>query len=814
MGFQRFRVTDEDIELLKQIYLNSDYVPIESSPDWLLHIGKYLKNDLGVLALLGPVGVNIESENDYRERLFPDSISINLAGLCEKIRQSKAKVSVGLPPFGRDLSLFLACTSVLNKVFEFDSTNKNQKNKGVLIVSPDISIRSKYCDLMVDNELLESAFPGSRLLFNGKLEALNKQNTLDMLSGVSFFLPHRRTLPKTISNNPDLIILDLRYSRLNSKVEILVEWICNLKFKCGVIALYSSGDRICRTTLSKQNFQDFPFDHCGIRTCELSVSLDKSDIATSSLDLLFTGAYDVLSRKHKLIGIEQESDLKKIVSSLLTLFQEHSKTDHIELNRLRWLFSIYSQMPVPLVWYENAANENGRWVPQKVIKRIGSNSRDLGKLGPVLQTFKMFFTDLNTQFESLNPKAIKIKAYLEKISPKLNSKNRILILVRDDVMVRALSSWLFISEFPQRPWLEYIDIVSCTNYIKYSHIRYSYFISCGPLHYKYRWILGGDLGRCPTFFVYPSEIKTTEKQIEQFYDKKYIDNRAKRRFSTICSLQGTSAQLCNSESIDYPKLDIELPTIKQHILQKPKQKMTKVSFNELMKVVEDRSKQTSDESMELESNIDDITEDTTEDTIIDYSISEIKDILSVEEGVNCNKFTIESIERGLGIIYIKEHSFVEYIRPKDSKELFRTSPNELEVDDLILVVDENQQNGIFDSIIESAENNPRIQYVLSYRNVWQQAIRILADKYSSNNENINYDKMLVDLKSAGIEITTHQTLRNWIYNVVIGPADLSSIKAVGAISGMTELTKKAKEFDRNFTKVRRLHRNIDRKSVV
>ncbi len=812
MNANRFTVTTEHIEGLKRNYRSSGYSIEESSPDWLDKLGKACERDLGVLALVGPIGVNISTSQSDGDRLWPDISLILLAGLTGRIRSSRKQISVGIPPLARDMPLFLAVTSILSKLFEASNTTMSSNAKGVLIVSPDISLRSKYCDLFVDREPLESAFPGSRMLFNGKIQPLNSKNLHSAVSGVCFFLPHRIALPKKISIMPELIILDLRYSRLVTRSEDIVSWAIGLKTKSGILALYTCGDRLSTTVLRKAGFVDFPLDHMGIQACVNHNRLGHNDCSTASLDLELTSAPEALLRGHVIEEAPLHKELKKTILELTTIFEEHRDINHIELNRIRWLFSVYCQMPVPLPWYENAARDRGRWVPKNVISRIGSNSQGIGTLGPVLQTFRALLQHLNHLYEEANPKADQIAKYTLDLSGQLSSARRLLILVKDEVMQNALSSWLSLSEFLGKKWLEHIDIVSSNNYVKYSHKRYRFFISPGPLHYRYRWILGGALGSQLRFLAFPYEIEIIRSQIMQFYDMQYLDHRSYRRFEAIADLMTSPSQVSKAEVIDYPYIDITMPKITSLPHKIKKRTMQKVgSFEDLMAVVKEREEKVELEREEFDVASDSTFEDIEEERVKEYSVAEVKSILKVKEGVPCYEVTLKSQDKGLRTMWVATDTFVEFVRPDDPNELYRLTPDQLLEKDLLLIVDQNQQKGIFEQLIEIADNNPKVQYIATYRNIWRKAISLIEANFRDPDGKIDYLTMHLALVKEGIEITSLQTLQNWVNDVVIGPADLSSIVAIGKVSGVVELSRRSKEFDRNFARIRSLHRSIGRR---
>lgn len=731
--------------------------------------------------------------------------------MAGRVRSSTGRISVGLPPVNRDLSLLLASTSVLSKIIE-RARSEYSDNRGVLVVSVDLRVRSLYCDLLIRDEPLDIAFPGSRMLPNGRIQPLGR-NVHKIYSGVCFYLPHHRELPKKISIQPDLIILDLRYGRLNSKIQGLVNWAINRKPKPGIMALYTIGDRICRKVLDDCNFKDFPLDHCGINTSKKFVRTIDKNVSNAFLDLNTLRAATALSRKHILKDVEYEGEYRKIINNLVKLFSEHNKEHHVELNRLRWLFAVYSQMPVPLVWHERIARARGRWVPNKVIQRIGTNTRDIGKLAPILQTFRANFKHLNRLYEEKNPKCSVLKKVIESLSEDLSEKNKLLILVRDEVMEVALSSWLTLSEYCEKDWLEHIDVIACKKYFQYTNRSYKYFISPGPVHYKYRWILGANIGSYLHFLVYPHEVDVVKKQINQFYDPEILKMRAIRRQKIFGITNGD-----NVENLSYPELMLlanegykkELPAV----TKKPKEKVK--SFDALYEVFQEEEKTKKEDSQEITldnktSFADTIEEEDIVEDVLNYSSDELNDIAIDSDGVQCVEIIIKSNERGKGKIWVPEYGHVEFIRPQESSDLIRSSAEKLKKDDLLLIVDNSQQNGIFERLIEIADSSPQINYISVYRNIWRKAVNVLSTKYQTDEGRINFESMYQALQQQGIKITTLQTIRNWVNDIVIGPEDVDSIVAVARVSGISEMSKHVKEFNNAFEDIRKLHRCIGRK---
>ena len=810
MNNKKFIVTDEHIQALKRGYYRSGYGLDEEAPEWLFALEKVCESDLGMLALASPTGVNVGESSRSSDRLWPDLPCMLMAGLAGRIRDRKKRVAVGLPPKARDIPLFLACTTVLRNVFSSDDSSLSRGARGVLVVSPDVSLRSKYCDLYVGTEHIDASFPGSRMLYTGKLQTLNASALSQNVSGVCFFLPHRRTMPTKIAIIPDLVIMDLRYSRLATKSDEIVSWVCAFKSKVGVIALYTCGDRITKSSLMRARFHDFPFDHVGIDTC---LRYNRFIPSTESLDIELAAAPKALERRHTIQPVSLPKEAGKTISDLISVLDEHRKENNVEINRVRWIFSVYCQLAVPLVWYENSARDRGRWVPKNVVKRIGSSTHDVGRVGPVLQTLRILLQQLDNLLEAENPKAAALAGLLAATSTYLSDERRMLLLVRDEVMQNALSSWLSVSEFPGEGWLEHVDVVAASNYQNFANNTYEYFVSPGSLHYRYRWILGGSIGSDAQFCVYPHELSIVEAQIRQFYDFKYLDYRASARIETVRQL--TDMQLASEGGCqsDYPRLELTVPSIATPQPKPTKKKLERVSgFEDLLSVVRKREQEAEMERAGLYIDSDTTFECVPEAECLEISAEDVDGTLQDEFGVSCHRIEVRSDTGTRGTMWLADNGFVEFIHPETPDELIRQTPNQLSIGDILLVVDQRSQLGVFERLIEISENNPKMKYVASYREMWRNAINVLASKFrGTTSERIDYLAMHKALMAEGITVSTTQTLQNWINNVVIGPADLSSIVAVGRVTQVRDLWKRPKEFHRNFERIRSMHRSIGRR---
>src|SRR5262249_13318550 len=153
-------------------------------------------------------------------RAIIDAPSLYIAGLGDLVRNSDQRLAVGLPPAGRHLALLLAVTSMLSHALQLQPDGTAQRGRsGILIITPNLDIRSRYCDLLFRGHILDDEFPGSRLRPDGSRVMLRGANR-PADSGICFFLP-LTNLPSRIEFYPALIVLDLRYAQWTARATAL-----------------------------------------------------------------------------------------------------------------------------------------------------------------------------------------------------------------------------------------------------------------------------------------------------------------------------------------------------------------------------------------------------------------------------------------------------------------------------------------------------------------------------------------------------------------------------------------------------------------
>src|SRR5438270_8620734 len=83
------------------------YTPVPDVPRWLDDLASIALKNLGILALIGPSGINVSTEQRGRVRALPDPTGVFLASLAGHICGTKRRIAIGTPPAGRHLPLLL-----------------------------------------------------------------------------------------------------------------------------------------------------------------------------------------------------------------------------------------------------------------------------------------------------------------------------------------------------------------------------------------------------------------------------------------------------------------------------------------------------------------------------------------------------------------------------------------------------------------------------------------------------------------------------------------------------------------------------------
>ncbi|MFH0958578.1 MAG: DrmE family protein [Pseudomonadota bacterium] len=798
----------DPVEFLKKTVDLTPYAFPPNAPKWLGALSCYLNKDLGILAILGPNGLNVSASAGV-SRVSPDPLVLNLAALISFSREDKPgrNISLGLPPGARHIPLLFATTSVLADFLHKQTCLKGRPNKnlsGVLVVSKDLDIRSRYCDLKIKTEPLDHAYPGSRMRPNGEIVSL-RPHANNLGGGVCFFSPGQN-LPQT-RLRPSLAILDFRYGILAKRVKEITLWVRSLHQASEILAIYTVGDRDTYDALQALRFENFPIDHEALSICTKTKFFRPSTQGEVDWNVMKEPKY--LEREHQVIlveGGEVERSLIEVQQMLLSQRQQENKG----LNRAFWIFATLIRLPVPPYWYEQSARDLGRFTLGRLIDQLAVR-HDSG-MGAALQALKMKFETILQNLQTSNPRAEKIKSVLPSL---VEEGGEVLLLVRDKVSECALQNWLHGEVFPNASWLRKVKILACPNYSHAAQKSYPIVLANGAFPQRYRWAVGGALGDTVKFLAYSSEIETIANQLEDVYGEKFLQTRANERESFFSNQKFQVDKIFTVSKRWTPSLVFQKPQIASGKTEKHDTafQATAKDFRDLPQILE-----TVKTSEEHNAEIARLEEDGRRMLWEDSIDEESQDIESTEliggsfhkDDVPCYRFEVQC-KQGNRILWLAQDRPVECLKKKKNGEveILALSPDTMDIGDTIVLVEENARGSLFDRVVQIAENQPELQYLAAYRRQWKEAIGVLDSKYRCFD--LGYETLHENLRAQGSTISTSLSVRNWVRGYVIAPDDISSIIAVGRLAGFDSIEKDAQKFDKAFRAIRAIHQTLGRK---
>lgn len=780
------------------------YTPVPDVPCWLDDLASIAFKNLGMLALIGPAGINVSTEQGGRVRALPDPTGVFLASLAGHMCGTKGRMAIGTPPAGRHLPLLLAGSVVLANTLDRSIDIGKAADSNVLVISPDLDVRSRYCDLYVRDIPLDQVYVGSRMRPTGERVALRHDGILRKNQGVCFFLPGL-ALPEKIGFSPALIVLDLRYARWTKRASALAKWVIKIGGSAGIVALYSLGDSDTLSALAKQGFANFPLDHAAIATCSERVKKRSIQLKGLTIDWWMANIPAYLIREHEVKEVENAEAIEDTLTTIGGLMDEQKQQDNADLHRTRWLLAMLTQLPVPLIWYEEAARSLGRSTLHRLITHLGVRSQQESGLGAVIQTLRMQFDELYHQMEGFNPRAMALQTWLPNVA-QATPQDQILLLVRDRVVAKALQAWLELEAFPNADWLGRVDVQACSDYYKVATRRYTTVIVNGALPRRYKWIIGASLGDRVRFLAYPHEVDIIEHQLRGIYGDGTLAEHARSRLRAMNQIVSHSSD--SSGGAESPIAPLHLEKVRQSPAKLAKQKTTIKDITKLAEAFEAANKATTQASetkypITFAAWKEDLgEEEPPDDDLVDVGAA------SRYDSVPCIRANVNSRMYGSSLLWLAVDGIVECVRPTNPNDILRLTPDSLRPGDVLLLLDDGgRRTNLFDRIVELAEGQPRMQYLAAYRRAWQDAIQRLVAHHRVGNR-INYGTILRSLQAAGATIQSELAVRFWVQDQVIGPENVSSIVAVGLVSGSDVLVREAKKFDSAFRYIRSIRQGI------
>lgn len=803
------------VSMLRAVTDFAHYMPDSSAPSWLQILGQIASHDAGALAIAGPSGLTVDIDGSQL-RAMPDAPSMFITGLVDRLRGTDRRLALGMPPAARHLPLLIAASTVLANVIDRASKKQPRGDGSVLILSPDLEVRSRYCDLCVEEAFIDEAYPGSRMRPDGHRTLLQPKRDALSAPGVCFFLPGL-SLPTSINLRPALILVDLRYGRWVNRASDLAQWAVEVGEHAGIVALYTIGDLDTQNPLLAHGFDDFPLDHSAVAACVQHVTPTPSTSRPLGVDWSLAIAPDYLAREHEVVLVSNGGVVEGLIRDIDHLLYKHAQIDAPELRRARWLLALLNHLPMPLVTYEYSARALGRSQLKHMIDRLDSRPQGYNAALPALKRLRELFTRLYDVLWKANPRT----ASLCDLLPKMMSKSegeQVLVLVRDRVIERAFQDWVALEAFPDATWLPRLDIRAYPTYFPQATRRYAQVLVNGAFSRRYKWIIGAALGAQVTFLSYAHEIEVIQRQLESAYGELGQITRARTRFDTAAQLSGGHAWAGGTEAAiaslvlrlpqtQMPSREVGASTDIEPRKEKAKDRpqMTLTDLGQLAGAFHKHSEEVAEN--DRNSQPERWVEDAEEDEPFDNDATEDDVQLSYGPAIACRRLIVNSRAHGRGIVWLDQYRLVEIFRPSNTDALQMTKPDSIRTDDVLLLSDDSERMNLFDRIVQLAEGQPRLRYLTVRRRAWQEAVHHMV-AYYRNGSDVDYEAVLRALRRNGATITSTQAVRSWVENYVIGPESINSIIAVGRVSRSDTLVRSAREFDLAFREIRGIRQGI------
>lgn len=846
---------DSVSELLLKSLTGESLEERPEAADWIKEVAEAFRSDLGILAVHGSAGLTEQLPERPPIRI-PLCAADNLILLVARNAiQANQHLGLAIPPGTVMIPMLMVCKLFLGDLLDqqdmLGKANRLPGIKelgGILLVSPDAEMRARYFSMRVGQEKVVTSYPACRMRPDGSVVAISTNDASHKQFSVCFFLAHLRQLPDPhqIAFEPAVVILDLTHDHWIDRMSDLVDWCIQLQNKRGgqttLIALLPFGDRLSRDALSSHGITIFPLDSNGI--LEL---VEEFKPIPSPRDEFTRDAYSAWSfsayasenpqkRKHDIyqIPVDNSADIPEIAGYIYQVLDGVSeKRNHRDLRLSGWLVGTLLQLPVPVQWYEQQAYLMGnRWTLKKLISGIGSNvgGTTYLDLAPVLQSLRGQLEVLYSRLSNTNPKSEAfLQYYREHLYPLVTAQRSIALLVRDDVISRALWPWLFSEGIPteHQRYLRVLTYKQVEGREMFDHM-----IAMGPWPSRYRWQICGRLARTVDFLLYRGEEIALEQQMGIFYSARSHALCEKIRFSLleafgdIHTVPQPNGQMNGQYALDLVTVGSEGRA--EEGLQEAMPLYEDLDEDDLKSLfdlasidVAPLSPATSMPSTPSEAPIreqpsswrDDSFLDSGDQAEFDEEASHTPSGGPVEPCILLKLQMAGATTNAevLRYLYLSSEGATECYISEGEGDLKRVPNDEIEPGSILIRTEEEDRETLFDQIVQLAEGQPTMKYLRVWREYWLEAIHSLVQKHASGRAKRGvYPQLQRELASIGVRVT-QVTIRDWVQGERIGPGSLASIKAVGTLSRHPMLQQYPQQIDEAFKQIRKIHQVLGRR---
>ncbi|HKP54942.1 MAG TPA: DrmE family protein [Chloroflexia bacterium] len=875
--------TDSYRDILLRVAKDNSLYPRPDCEPWLQEIATAFRNDLGLLALHSISGLSEQLPGQPLVRIPLCAVDNLILLLTRDAVQSRRHIGIALPTGTVMLPMLMICKTLLGDLLSQQEMLTDphrplslKERGGILLVSPDTEMRTRYFSMRVGEATVDKVYPACRMRPDGSVAPITASP--EGVLSVCFFLAHLKRLPDPgeVKFKPAVVILDLTHDHWIDRLEDIIGWCTRLHDTQGepttIIAILPLGDRPMREALARQDIPTFPLNADAINSivegfssiAPPSTAIEREAYSTWSFSSF--ALEKPLERAHTIYCVPEQaaSDVVEIVTDIYQALDSADNLNdrhvhsgrHPDLRLASWLVGTLLQLPVPAQWYEQHAFLAGnRQTLKKLIGSIGTGPHSSlnREIAPILQSVRGQLDLLYMRLSTANPKSEAfLRYYQDYLAPRLAEEKEVVVLARNDVVARALWPWLQSEGVP-------IEHQARLRILTYKQIDgrelYDIVVATGPWPYRYRWQVGGRLGRNIDFILYDREEGILKQQVAYFYGQRARKYLERERFSILqgysnlhaippdetlaaddialilnrigrvptydeladaqVSTPGTSKLGLEEED----EQDGDLPSIFSVHRFDPATFTIRPPLprSNLGEAFQEQGEASSATSSALIWREDRIAEMDNQPDLGDADAPINAEHLGGPTEA-CLRLTMQLLSMGppdeegeVRYLYLSSEASTECYLPGGEEALASILNDEIEPGYIIIRTDQEDRDSLFDRIIQMADAQPTMKYLKVWRTYWLEAADSLVRKGAMGQAvRGSYKQLQTQLAQSGVQVTT-MTVRDWVLGARIGPRDIKAVKAVGALTQHPMLMQYPDQVDAAFKQIRVIHQLLGRR---
>ena len=444
--------------------------------------------------------------------------------------------------------------------------------------------------------------------------------------------------------------------------------------------------------------------------------------------------------------------------------------------RARWLYSLIRDFPLPLKYYEAAAQATGRYTLKSMISGLPSLVHN-PRLAAFIQSLAVLFVETYKILASECPRTAALLSAVE--DAFLCQDDSIAILCKDTVAAGAIDTWLQDNFAGDLMLLARASPVRYTDAPSLQSTKLGVAILSGLLPFQHRWLYEANLGHTAIHLCTSKEAVSLARALAFPFNPFSQSRAVSSRYRVLTETIGATAPVQGTDAI------LGAPQIKGLVgATTPEDSRSKASdTNGEAEKHKLRSIGRGLESLALllnqpENNAEAPSGDTfasgepSAEAFSAFEEDEAEASTSADDLRIVRR--VEGLRNGETVaLFLDEQRTYEVVPHSGADRLAFYYPPQLAPGDIVLLTDSAGRTSVFDQMLAIVEGTPRLRTLSSYRRAWNAAVRQLREQ-GMGSAGLDYSITLRKLRQNGADIESELTVKNWIDGSVIGPAKASS----------------------------------------